>query len=184
MAARVVKALMQILAAGSNSRPRRHGVYGGKQPAPRMRVTANHRVPAATAVRGFTLLELMVVMAIVAVVAVVAVGALPSSSQQQLEYEAQQLVSRLEVARAHARATGQRVQARIDADGIDIQTAGHTAHERHAWRFAGHHADPVLVQLGPEPIIAPQSVVLRTPQGRSLRIATQGVAPFAVEAQP
>jgi general secretion pathway protein H len=41
-------------------------------------------------------------------------------------------------------------------------------------------ADPAPLLLGPEPMIAPQSVVLTSPAapGIALRIATDGVRPF------
>ena len=138
-----------------------------------------HGVARRSGLRGFTLVELMVVMAIVAMVAAGAVWALPAPAQQQLEREAQALIARLEVARAQARSSGQMVQAHIGPQGLQLHTAGHNAPAAHAWQYAGHSADPVQLVLGPEPIIAAQSVWLRGAEGRSLRIATDGVRPFA-----
>jgi general secretion pathway protein H len=42
------------------------------------------------------------------------------------------------------------------------------------------------LQLGPEPIIAPQEVVLvsRSQAGKSARLATDGVRPFALQSAP
>ena len=139
-----------------------------------------HRTP-----RGFTLIELMVVMAIVAIVALGAVWALPPVGQQQLEREAQALIARLEVARARARASGQWVQAQIGPQGLQLQVAGHSAAQPlQPWLYARHSADRVQLLLGPEPVIPAQAVWLRADDGRALRIATDGVRPFALAVQP
>ena len=46
--------------------------------------------------------------------------------------------------------------------------------------------DPSILQLGPEPLIGPQQVLLGHADHpeRALRVATDGLRPFAVEALP
>lgn len=115
---------------------------------------------------GFTLLELLLVLAIVAIASVGITFSMRDSAQGQLESEAQRLIAVLESGRAQSRASGVPIRWRADtwvSNAILAQSDG-------------------ALLLGPEPIIAPQSVrlwVADKPQF-SLRIATDGVRPFAV----
>lgn len=142
--------------------------------------------------RGFTLLELLVVIAIIAL-ATAGVGlSLRDSGQAALDREAERLSALLESARAQSRASGVAVRWRLTPDGpgnfvFDGLPPGSLPT---AWLAEGITAQPVGVdgraagalQLGPDPIIAAQQVVLSSdgPPARSLRIGTDGLRPFAV----
>jgi general secretion pathway protein H len=140
--------------------------------------------------RGFTLIELMIVVALIAVAAGVVSLALRDPSSVRLETEAQRLSALLESARAESRGAGLAVHwmpARVD-DG---------AHFRFMWVAAGK-SEPMdrptrwldsqvraevvgasSVQLGPEPLIGAQRIVLRLADQR-LQLATDGLGPFAL----
>ena len=127
--------------------------------------------------RGFTLLELLVVVAVVAMVSAGAVVALRDSAQAGLETQAQALVAQLESGRAQSRASGVAVFWTATAKGFTLDG------KERVWQLPGvqaQSAQPLL--LGPEPVIPPQSVTLwltEQPE-RRLRVATDGVRPFAV----
>ena len=127
---------------------------------------------------GFTLLELLLVIAIVATASVGVTLAMRDSGQAQLETEAQALAAVLESARAQSRASGLPVRWRATATGfaIDDKLQGWTSSG-----IAASSEQPLL--LGPEPIIAPQSVRLWLTEqpSKSVRVATDGVRPFAVQ---
>lgn len=141
---------------------------------------------------GFTLLELLVVIAIIAI-ATAGVGlAMRDSGEATLDREAVRLAALLESARAQSRASGMVVRWRptpegpgnFSFDGLPVGTLpttwladGITAQPM----IAGRVAVPVL-QLGPDPIIAAQEVLLTSEAlpGRSLIIGTDGLRPFAV----
>jgi general secretion pathway protein H len=141
---------------------------------------------------GFTLLELLVVIAIIAL-ATAGVGlALRDSGQATLDREAERLAALLESARAQSRASGVAVRWRPTPQGpgdfsFDGLPAGSLPT---AWLVEGISAQPIAadgsaapaLQLGPDPIIAAQQVLLRSdgPPARSLRIGTDGLRPFAV----
>lgn len=158
---------------------------GSKQASPR-------RARAAARHRGFTLIELLVVIAIVAM-ATAGVGlAMRDSGQASLEREGDRLAALLESARAQARASGAVVRWRptpqgpagFAFDGLPPDALPTN------WMTEGVSAQPataegqpsVALQLGPEPIIAAQQVLLTSSAlpGRSLRLATDGLRPFAV----
>jgi general secretion pathway protein H len=128
-------------------------------------------------VRGFTLLELLVVVAIVAIASTGAALALRDSAQAGLETQAQRLAALLETGRAQSRASGMAVRWNTTAKGFVLDG------KDQVWQIPGmqaHTEQPLL--LGPEPIIAPQSVTLwlgEQPE-RRLRVATDGVRPFEV----
>ena len=163
--------------AAGNSRTRQPGPAGA---APRRRRA------------GFTLLELLVVIAIIAM-ATAGVGlALRDSGQVTLDREADRLSALLESARAQSRTSGTVVFWRPTPQGprafvFDGLPPGTLPSD---WLAEGISAQlatadgrplPAL-QLGPEPIIAPQQVLLTsdTLPVRTLRIATDGLRPFAV----
>lgn len=138
----------------------------------------------ASRTRGFTLLELLVVVAIMAMATAGVSLAMRDSSQTQLEREAQRLVALLEAARMQSRASGVAVHWQSSAQGFGFDGLSSTAMPRD-WLSTdtGVRSGDSLV-LGPEPIIERQAVVLFSisqPQ-RSLRIATDGLRPFAVRA--
>lgn len=141
---------------------------------------------------GFTLLELLVVLAIVAV-ATAGVGlALRDDGQAQLEREAQRLAALLEAARAQSQVRGVPVRWQADAQGFHFDPAWGTDQEPAArlWldtdtraRVEPPDSNPAqTLTLGPDAIIAPQSVTLYSaaqPQ-KTVRLATDGVRPFTV----
>ena len=128
------------------------------------------------------MIELLVVVAIIAIASAGVSFALRDSADTQLEREAQRLAALLESARAQSRTSGRPVQWRVAAGGF---------------RFDGLAADALpdrwlepttivrgtgSLLLGPEPIIGRQQIVLSSSArpGRSLRIGTDGLRPFAV----
>ncbi len=151
---------------------------------------------------GFTLLELLVVLAIVAIGSAAVGFAMRDGTQNQLEREALRLSAVLESARARSQFSGVTVRWQPTAqgfrfDGLGGQT-GPEAELPNTWldadiraevdldRTAGATGQPAALLLGPEPIIAPQSVTLtsRSQPDKRLRLGTDGVRPFAVQVQP
>ena len=133
---------------------------------------------------GFTLLELMVVVAIVAIASAGVSFAVRDAGGAPLERDGQRLAALLESARARSRLTGQPVRwvATPDAfrfDGLPPDSLPQKWLDAQTRVRAGGP-----LQLGPEPIIAPQAVVLTSADHpeRSLRVATDGLRPFAVTA--
>ncbi|MEY4138568.1 MAG: hypothetical protein RLZZ371_750 [Pseudomonadota bacterium] len=139
---------------------------------------------------GFTLLELLVVMALVAIVSTGIGFALRDSTQTQLEREALRLTALLESARARSQVNGVPVRWRVTAEGFLFEGLPPSAQPEddlpHAWLDADTTAslDSALL-LGPEPIVGRQSVTLqsRSQPTHRLRLATDGVRPFAVQTE-
>ncbi|MGJ7489056.1 prepilin-type N-terminal cleavage/methylation domain-containing protein [Variovorax sp. ZT4R33] len=168
---------------------------GSSQPSPpRAGAAARRRSGGLPICGGFTLLELLVVIAIIAM-ATAGVGlALRDSGQATLEREADRLSALLESARAQSRASGTAVFWRPTPQGprgfvFDGLPPGALPND---WLSEGTTAQPAMndgrpataLQLGPEPIIAPQQVLLTsdTLPARTLRIVTDGLRPFTVVA--
>ncbi len=132
---------------------------------------------------GFTLLELLVVLAIVAIASVGVGFAMRDTSQVQLERDAERLAALLESARARSQVSGVPVrwQGREGSFHFDGLTAPGLPEQ---WLDADTRVGaPTTLLLGPEPIIAPQQVVLvsSSQAGKSVRLATDGLRPFAVQ---
>ena len=135
--------------------------------------------------RGFTLLELLVVLSIMAL-ATVGVGlAMRDGSQAQLEREAERLAALLESARAQSRASGVPVQWLALPEGFrfDGLPSNHPLPTRWLDASTGVRGSGMLV-LGPEPLIGPQQVTLvqSSHPEQALRVVTDGLRPFSVEA--
>ena len=141
----------------------------------------NSAAPLA-APRGFTLLELLVVVAIIALATSVVSFALRDSQATQLEREAKRLAALLESARAQSRSSGIPVRWYPTEDGFRFDGVPGDALPRRWLTESTQVRGTGMLLLGPEPIIGKQEVVLvsAAPQGRSLRIATDGLRPFAV----
>jgi general secretion pathway protein H len=140
-------------------------------------------LPPAQRQRGFTLIELLVVLSIIAIASAGVAFAMRDSAQTQLEREAQRLSALLESARAQSRTRGVPVVwhssgAGFAFDGLPPGT------------LPGNWLDPNTtvpansrLELGPDPIIAAQSVTLGNRQQGAVawRVASDGLRPFAVE---
>ena len=143
--------------------------------------------------RGFTLLELLVVLSIMAL-ATVGVGlAMRDGTQAQLERDAERLAALLESARAQSRASGVPVRWLALPEGFrfDGLPDNHTLPTRWldpATRVRnggdGGSDEAASLVLGPEPLIGRQQVTLTqtTHPEQALRVTTDGLRPFAVEA--
>jgi general secretion pathway protein H len=136
---------------------------------------------------GFTLIELLVVLAIVAIVTAGVGLAMRDSSQVLLERDAQRLAALLESARARSRVSGVTVHWRATATGFGFEGLAPSELPEQwldgATRVASDTGNVSLL-LGPEPIIGPQELVLISSgqPGTSVRLATDGVRPFSVQA--
>ncbi|MBY0463344.1 MAG: prepilin-type N-terminal cleavage/methylation domain-containing protein [Burkholderiales bacterium] len=138
--------------------------------------------------RGFTLLELMVVVSIVALATAGVSLSLRDTSANLLEREAMRLGALLTATHAQARTAGVPMLWRATPQGFELGGRAHT------WLAEGTRArvttprapdtppDETLT-LGPEPMMAPQRLTLSL-QGRSVTLATDGLRPFGLAAQP
>ena len=149
-------------------------------------MTSQHRRKAT---RGFTLLELLVVITIIAAASAGVVLALRDGTQTALERDAQRLAVLLESARAQSRATGVAVRWQPNGNGVGFGFDGlNPATLPTQWLSESTRAvGTTSLQLGPEPMIGAQAVELidasqgANAQANSVRIATDGLRPFAVQ---
>lgn len=137
---------------------------------------------SAATQKGLTLLELLVVITIAALASAAVALSMRGGDEQALQREAQRLVGLLESGRAWSRSSGQVLRWTSVNDGFVFQ--GYVpAQAEQRWLSSGievHSIEPAgqrALVLGPEPIIAPQAVVLRLGQ-QMLRLSTDGLAPF------
>jgi general secretion pathway protein H len=138
---------------------------------------------------GLTLLELMVVLAVLGMASAAVSLAFRDPQAGQVEEEALRLASLLESARAHSRSTGLPVRWQASSTGFVFEWVSPAQALPQTWKHGGMQAQvqggEVLV-LGPEPVIAPQSVVVfgRTVPAFRWRVATDGVRPFGARPAP
>jgi len=142
----------------------------------------NETLAARSRARGFTLLELLVVVAIIAMASAGVSFALRDSQSTQLDREAQRLAALLESARAQSRSSGVPVRWHAVAGGFRFDGLPPDSLPDRWLSETTQVRGNAALQLGPEPIIGKQEVVLESSAapGRSLRIATDGLRPFAV----
>lgn len=137
------------------------------------------RLPARS--RGFTLLELMVVITIMALATAGVALSMRDSASTTLEREAQRLGALLESARAQSRMNASPIRWRTTETGFVFEGSANASLPTQ-WLSTDVQSDSKPVVLGPEPIIAPQSIQLRSVSNpaQRLTLATDGVRPFAV----
>jgi general secretion pathway protein H len=154
----------------------------GSEVAPTL-ATAASIAPMRSA-RGFTLFELLIVVAIIAIATAGVSFALRDSQATLLEREALRLAALLESARAQSRSSGVPVRWYATEGGFHFDGVPANALPEHWLSESTQVRGSSTLQLGPEPIIGKQEVVLGSTAlpDRSLRIATDGLRPFAISA--
>ena len=148
-----------------------------------MSAPGSSRRPSCLATAGgFTLLELLLVVALIAMAGAGVVMSMREPGEQQLAREAQRLVAMLDAARAQSRASGVAVVWRPDAQGFSFTGLQPAQPDPTPWLVPGTVVrDAQALVLGPEPIIDRQQIELLL-DGQSVRIATDGLRPFSVQA--
>jgi general secretion pathway protein H len=136
----------------------------------------------SSALRGFTLLELLIVVAIIAIATAGVSFALRDPQAVQLEREAQRLAALLESARAQSRSSGVPVRWHPTERGFAFEGVPSDKLPQYWLDETTQVRGTGMLLLGPEPIIGKQEVVLVSTglPGRSLRVATDGLRPFTV----
>jgi general secretion pathway protein H len=125
---------------------------------------------------------MLVVVAIIAIASAGVSFAIRDSGATQLEREASRLAALLEAGRARSRSTGVPVRWQATENGFRFDGVPKGDLPDQWLADTTHVRDSGALLLGPEPIIGPQAVVIESSAlpGRSLRIATDGLRPFAV----
>lgn len=121
---------------------------------------------------------------VVSIIAIASAGvafAMRDSTQTQVEREAQRLAALLESARAQSRTLGVAVTWRSTGTGFRFEGLQQNTLPGN-WLDPDTTATPSQLELGPDPIIAPQAVTLGNTRlaGAMWRVETDGLRPFAV----
>lgn len=129
----------------------------------------------------------MVVLAIIGLTTAAASLAFRDPHAGQVEEEALRLAALLEGARAHSRSTGLAVRWQVAPMGFAFDGLQPGQELPQTWKHPGMQAQVQggeVLLLGPEPVLAPQAVVVSSQASPALRwrVATDGVRPFAVQA--
>jgi len=145
-------------------------------------------LPTSRQALGFTLIELLVVIALIAIGTAAVSFSLRDTAQTVLERDAERLAALFESARARSRSSGVPVQWHPVVEGSNNAAANNS------FVFEGlppqtlpaqwlspqtQVAANSLIVLGPDPIIGPQNVMLRS-QDFQLWVSTDGIRPFSV----
>ena len=139
---------------------------------------------------GFTLIELMVVVALIAIASAMASLAMRDPATTRLEQEGARLVALLEAARTEARAAGltaswQPRTLKESPEGFRFIGMPASSKLPETWLTPGVTAEVMgvaggrVVNLGPEPLIGAQRIVLHLDE-QHLTLATDGLGPFVV----
>ena len=148
-------------------------------------------------VLGFTLIELLVVIALIAIGTAAVSFSLRDASQTALERDAERLAALLESARARSRSSGVPVRWHpvTETANANYVNGANTGSTSAAFVFEGLPPDTLpsvwlspqtqvpansQLTLGPDPIIGPQSVMLRS-QNFQMWVSTDGIQPFRVK---
>lgn len=145
----------------------------------------------ARAALGFTLIELLVVIALIAIGTAAVSFTLRDSAETVLERDAERLAALFESARARSRASGMPVKwhpaALTSAPNSNTNAKGFVFEGLPPNTLPSEWLSPqtqvdaaAVVVLGPDPIIGPQSVMLRA-NDRQLWVSTDGLKPFKVK---
>ena len=105
-------------------------------------------------------------------------------TQAQLERDAERLAALLESARAQSRASGTAVRWRTTENGFVFEGLPTLKLPNHWLLENTRTAGAAQLWLGPEPIISAQQVLVVNESfpGRTVRVSTDGVRAFSVEA--
>jgi general secretion pathway protein H len=150
-----------------------------------MRTSAAGSKPAQTFAPGFTLLELLVVVALIAIATAGVSLSLRGNADSALERDATRLAALMETARAQSRASGLTVVWRNTPTGFVFEGLPPPGLPQNWLNDSTRAAQPLAVVLGPEPLIAPQSIALVSTQGTSsIWLVSDGLSPFQVQRSP